>query len=80
MRSARASTGPPWWLTPARSCTPAKNDSSTPASPTSLCTSCRPSLSHGPSPCGGWTSSGLCEKHPGATPTYWSPSTSFPSG
>jgi hypothetical protein len=36
--------------------------------------------SHGPPPCGGWTSSGLCEKRPGATPTYWSPSTNFPSG
>jgi hypothetical protein len=41
---------------------------------------CRPSPSHGHSPCGGWTSSGLCEKRPGATPTYWSPSTSSPSG
>jgi hypothetical protein len=30
-------------------------------------------LSHGPSPCGGWTSSGPCGKHPGATPTYWLP-------
>jgi hypothetical protein len=28
----------------------------------------------------GWTLLGLCEKRPGATPTYWSPSTSSPSG
>jgi hypothetical protein len=28
----------------------------------------------------GWTSSGPCGKRPRATPTYWSPSTSFPSG
>jgi hypothetical protein len=48
--------------------------------PTSLHTSCRPSPSHGPSPCGGWTSSGLCEKRPGATRTCWSPSTNSPSG
>jgi hypothetical protein len=41
--SARASTGPPRWPTPARSCTPAKGASFTPASPTSLRTSCRPS-------------------------------------
>jgi hypothetical protein len=48
---------------------PTKGASSTPASPISLRTSCRPSLSCGLSPCGDWTSSGLCEKRPGATPT-----------
>jgi ribonuclease HI len=52
----------------------------TPASPTSLHTSCRPSPSCGPSPCVDWISSGLCEKCPGATPTCWSPSTNSPSG
>jgi hypothetical protein len=51
--SARASTGPPRSLTPARSCPPAKGASSMPASPISLRTSCRPSLSPGLSPCGG---------------------------
>jgi hypothetical protein len=55
----------------ARSCAPVKGSSSMPASPTFLHTSCRPSPSHGPSPCGGWTSSGPCGKRPGATPTYW---------
>jgi ribonuclease HI len=80
MRSAKASTGPPRSLMLARSCAPARGASFTPASPTSLRTSCRLSPSHGPLLCGGWTSSGLCEKRPGATPTYWSPSTSSPSG
>jgi hypothetical protein len=80
MRSARASTGPPQSPMPARSCAPAKGDSSTPASPTSLRTSCRPSPSHGPSPCGGWTSLGPCERCPGATPTFWSLSTVFQVG
>jgi ribonuclease HI len=79
-RSARASTGPPWSPTPTRSCAPAKGASSTPTSPTYLRMSCRPSPSHGPSPCGGWTSSGPYRKRPGVTPTYWSPSISFPSG
>jgi ribonuclease HI len=80
MRSARASTGPPRSPMPARSCALVKGASSTPASPTSLRTSYRPSLSCGLSPCGGWTSSGPCERRPGATPTYWSLSTSSPSG
>jgi hypothetical protein len=79
-RSARASTGPPRLRMPARSCAPAKGACSTPANPTFLHTSCRPSPSHGLSPCGGWTSSGPCGKPPGATPTYWLPSTSFLSG
>jgi ribonuclease HI len=39
--------------------------------PTFLRTPSRQSLSCGPSPCGGWTSPGPCEKLPGATPTYW---------
>jgi ribonuclease HI len=68
--SAKASTGPPRSPMPARSCAFAKGASSTPANPTCLRTSCRPSPLHGPSLCGDWTSSGLCEKHPGATPTY----------
>jgi hypothetical protein len=58
---------------PARSCTPVKGVSSTPVRPTSLHTPSRQSLSHGPLPCGGWTSSGPCGKRPGATPTYWLP-------
>jgi hypothetical protein len=32
------------------------------------------------SPSGGWTSSGPCGRRPGASPTCWSRSTSFPSG
>jgi hypothetical protein len=58
---------------PARSCTPAKGASSTPARPTSLRMPSRQSLSHEPSPCGGWTSLGPCGKHSGAKPTYWLP-------
>jgi ribonuclease HI len=69
MRSARAFTGPPRSLTHARSCAPAKGASSTPASPISPRTSCRPSPSRGLLPYGGWTSSGPCERRPGATPT-----------
>jgi hypothetical protein len=80
MRSARAFSGPPRSLTPARSFAPAKGASSTPASPISPRTSCRPSPSHGLSPYGGWTSSGPCGRRPGATPTCWSQSTSSPSG
>jgi transposase InsO family protein len=64
-RSARASTGPPRSLTPARSCAPAKGASSTLASPISPCTSCRPSPSRGPSPCGDWTFVGPLWKAPG---------------
>jgi ribonuclease HI len=79
-RSARAFTGPPRQLTPAKSCAPAKGASSTPASPTSLRTSCRPSPSRGLLPRGDWTLSGLCGRRPGATPTCWSQSTSSPSG
>jgi hypothetical protein len=30
--------------------------------------------------CRGWTSSGPCERRPGATPTCWSPWTNSPSG
>jgi ribonuclease HI len=77
---ARASTGPPRSLTPAKSYAPAKGASSTPASPTSLRTSCRPSPSHGLSPCGGWTSSGPCGRRSGATPTCSLRSTNSPSG
>jgi ribonuclease HI len=68
-RSAKASTGPPRSLMQARSCAPVKGASSTPASPTFLHTSSKPSPSHGLSPCGGWTSSGPCERRPGASPT-----------
>jgi hypothetical protein len=79
-RSARAFTGPPRSLMPARSCTPAKGASSTPASLISPRTSYIPSPSRGLSPCGGWTWSGPCERCPGARPTCWSQSTSSPSG
>jgi hypothetical protein len=79
-RSARASTVPPRSPMLARSCAPAKDASFTPASLTYLHMSCRPYPSHGPSPCRGWISSGPYGKRPGATPTYGSPSISFPSG
>jgi hypothetical protein len=79
-RSTKASTGPPRSLVPVRLCALAKGASSTPASPTYLHTSSKPSPSHGLSPCGGWTSSGPCERRPGASPTYWLPSTNYPNG
>jgi hypothetical protein len=78
--SDRASIGPLRLLMPARSCVPAKGANFTPTRPTSLRTPSRQSPSRGPSPCGGWTSSGPCRKRPGATPTYWLPLTSSPSG
>jgi ribonuclease HI len=69
-RSTRASAGLLRSQTPARSCAPVKGASSTLARPTSLRTPSRQSLSHGPSLCGGWTSSGPYGRCPGATPTY----------
>jgi hypothetical protein len=78
--SARAFIGPPRLQMPARSYAPARGANSTPANPTSLLTSYRPSPSHSPSPCGGWTSSDPCGRRPGASPTCWSQSTNFPSG
>jgi hypothetical protein len=53
MHSARAFTGPPRSLMPARLCELAKGASFMPAKPISLRTSCRPSPSRGLSPCGG---------------------------
>jgi hypothetical protein len=50
------------------------------AIPISQLTPCRPYPSHGRSPCGGWTSSGPCERHPRATPTCWLSWTSSPNG
>jgi hypothetical protein len=44
-----------------------------PARPISQSTPCKPYLSCGRSPCGGWTLSGPCERRPWATPTSWSP-------
>jgi hypothetical protein len=67
-RSARASTGPLRSLMPVRSCAPAKGASFMPARPTSPRTPSRQFPSHGPSPCGGWTSSGPCGKRPGPHP------------
>jgi ribonuclease HI len=79
-RSARAFTGLPRSLTPAKLCAPTKGASFTLASPISQRTSCRPSPSRGLSPYGDWTLSGLCGRRPGATPTCWSQSTNSLSG
>jgi hypothetical protein len=68
MHSDRASIGLLRLLMPARSCAPAKGSSFTPARPTSLCTPSRQSPSHGPSPCGGRTSSGPSESAQGLHP------------
>jgi hypothetical protein len=56
--SAWVSIGPPRSPTPARSCTPAKCANFTLAKLTSQLTPSKRSRSRGPSPCGGWTSSG----------------------
>jgi hypothetical protein len=69
-RSARGSTGPRRSLMPVRLYALAKGASFTLGRPSSLRTSSRQSPSLGSSSCGGWTSSGPCGKHPGATPTY----------
>jgi hypothetical protein len=61
-------------------CSPMKGANFTPVRPTSQPTPCKPYMSCGRSLCGGWTSSGRCERRLGATPTCWSPWTNSQSG
>jgi hypothetical protein len=70
--SPRAFTGPPRSLTPARLYAPTKGVSFMPVRQISRLTPFKRFPSHGLSPCGGWTSSSPCERHPRATLTYWS--------
>jgi hypothetical protein len=79
-RFARACTGPPRLLKPTRSYAPARGVSSIPVRLISWLTPFKRFPSHGLSPCGGWTSSGPCERRPGATLTCWSPWTSSLNG
>ena len=78
--SDKVSTGRRWWPTPLELSAPAKGVNSTQGRPTCLPRLYRryPSLSL--LPCGVWTSSAPCRRHPGATRTCWSPSTNSPSG
>jgi hypothetical protein len=79
-RSAKAFIGPPRSLMPTRSCALARGANFMHVRPISRLMPYRPYPSHGRLPCGGWTSSGPCEKRPGATPTYWLLWTNSPSG
>jgi ribonuclease HI len=78
--SNKVSTGRRRWPTPLELSAPAKGVSSTQGRPTCLLRLCRRYPSLGLLPCGVWTSSAPCRRHPGATRTCWSPSTNSPSG
>jgi hypothetical protein len=71
--SARAFTGPPRSLMPTRSYAPVRGASSMPIRLISRLMPFKRFPSHVLSPCGGWTSSGPCERRPGDTLTCWSP-------
>jgi hypothetical protein len=76
----KVSTGRPRWPTPLELSAPAKGVNSTRGRPTYPLRLCRQYPSPGHSLCGAWTSSVPCRRYPGATRTYWSPSTNSPSG
>jgi ribonuclease HI len=78
--SDKVSTGRPRWPTPLELFAPAKGVNSTQGRRTYPLRLCKqyPSLSR--LLCGVWTSSVPCRRHPGATRTYWLPSTNSPSG
>jgi ribonuclease HI len=78
--SDKVSTGQPWWPTPLGLYATAKGVNSTQSRPTCPLRLCKQYPSPGRSLCGVWTSSVPCRRHPGATCTYWSPSTNSPSG
>jgi hypothetical protein len=80
MPSDKASTGRWRWPTPLELSAPAKGVNSTQGKPTCLPKLYRRYPSPGLLPCGVWTSSAPCRRHPGATRTFWSPSTNSPSG
>jgi ribonuclease HI len=78
--SSKVSTGRRRWPTPLELSAPAKGVSSTQGRPTCPLRLRRPYPSPGRLLCGVWTSSAPCRRHPGATRTYWLPSTNSPSG
>jgi hypothetical protein len=80
MPSDKISTGRPWWPTPQGLYAPAKGVNSTRDRRTYPLRPCRQYPSPGRLPCGVWTSSVPCRRHPRAYHTCWSPSTNSPSG
>jgi hypothetical protein len=78
--SDKVSTGQPRWPTPLELYAPAKGVNSTQGRHTCPLRLYKQYPSPGRLPCGVWTSSVPCRRHPGATRTCWSPSTSSPSG
>jgi hypothetical protein len=78
--SGKVSIGRRRWPTPLELSAPAKGVSSTQGRPTCMLRLCRRYPSLGLLLCGVWTSSAPSRRHPGATRTYWSPSTNSPSG
>jgi hypothetical protein len=78
--SDKVSTGRPLWPTPLELSAPAKGVSSTQGRRTYPLRLCKQYPSPGRLLGGVWTSSVPCRRHPGATRTYWSPSTNSPSG
>jgi hypothetical protein len=68
------------WPTPPELYAPAEGVNSTRDRRTCPLRPCRQYLSLGRLPCGVWTSSVPCRRHPGASRTCWSPSTNSPSG
>jgi hypothetical protein len=78
--SDKASTGRPRWPTPLGLYAPAKGVNSTRDKHTCPLRPYRQYPSPGRLLCGVWTSLVPCRRHPGASRTYWSPSTNSPSG
>jgi hypothetical protein len=78
--SDKVSNDRPWWPTPLELSAPAKGVSTMRSKHTCPLRLCRPYPSPSHLPCGVWTSSVPCRRHPGATCTCWSPSTNSPSG
>jgi hypothetical protein len=78
--SDKVSTGRPRWPTPLGLYALAKGVNSTQDRRTCPLRPCRQYPSPGRLPCGVWTSSVPCRRHPGASRTCWSPSTNSPSG
>jgi hypothetical protein len=78
--SNKVSTSRPRWPTPLGLYGPGKGVNSTRDRRTYPLRPYRQYPSPGRLPCGVWTSSVPCKKHPGASRTCWSPSTNSPSG
>jgi ribonuclease HI len=78
--SDKVSTGRPRWPTPLGLYAPAEGVNSTRNRRTCPLKPCRQYPSLGRLPCGVWTSSVPCRRHPGASSTCWSPSTNSLSG